>query len=142
MNIYHDIDNISINDVSFYKPIQNKIMHYKHFYKIVYNTGIFTLNTIIIDVTLTQYNIHKENNLYKISFMIDPIYIEKIKVFEQELLEKMNHCVNKKLSLSFNKYVNKLIYTTSNPNIKVLLRISGIWESDTQIGITSKLTIN
>jgi hypothetical protein len=74
--------------------------------------------------------------------MIDTVCLEKLKVFEKSLLEQLNHITNKKISLSFHKYVNKLIYTSGNPNIKVLLRISGIWESDTQIGITSKLTIN
>jgi len=142
MNIYHDIDTISINDVSFYKPIQNKIMHFKYFYKIVYNTGLFTLNTIILDIGVSQYTVHKENNLYKVSFIIDPVYLEKLKVFEQLLLEQLNNTINKKIALSFHKYVNKLVYTTNIPNIKVLLRISGIWESDTQIGITSKLTFN
>jgi hypothetical protein len=142
MNIYHDINHISINDISFYKPIQNKIMHYKNFYKIVYNIGLFTLNTIILDIDVTQYYVYKENNVYKVSFLIDPICLEKLKVFEQSLLEQINYILNKKISLSFHKYVNKLLYTSGNPNIKVLLRISGIWESDTQIGITSKITIN
>jgi hypothetical protein len=142
MNIYHDIESISINDISFYKPIQNKIMHYKYFYKIVYNTGIFTLNTIILDIDTINTTVYKENNVYKVSFTIDPNCLEKLKVFENSLLEQMNYVTNKKISYSFHKYVNKLIYTTTNPQVKVLLRISGVWESDSQIGLTSKLTIN
>ena len=141
MNIYHDIDNININEISYYKPIQNKIMHYKYFYKIIYNLGLFTLNTIIINVDIHDLVIHKEN-IYKVSFTVDAIFLEKLKRLESYILENVNHIVNKKITYSFHKYINKLVYTTNSPNIKVSLRISGIWESETQIGLTSKLTIN
>jgi hypothetical protein len=95
-----------------------------------------------MDIDTINTSIYKENNVYKVSFTIDPICLEKLKVFENSLLEQMNHITNKKISNSFQKYVNKLVYTTTNPHIKVLLRISGVWESDAQIGLTSKLTIN
>lgn len=142
MNIYHNIDDIIINDISYYKPIQNKIIHYKYFYKIIYNVGLFTLNTLIINIDVKNMNIQKEHNLYKVSFVIDPLFLEKLKEFEIQLLDHFNHITNKKVSLSFHKYVNKLIYTSNTPNIHISLRISGIWESDTQIGITSKLSVN
>ena len=142
MNIYNDLDNLNINKISYYKAIQNKILHYKYFYKIIYNVGIFTINTIIINVETSNLTITKEQNLYKISFQIDPVFLEKIKIFETELLENFNSIINKKIASSFNKYTNKLIYTTVNPRIHISLRISGIWESETHIGITCKLSIN
>ena len=142
MNIYHDIDNINIHDISYYKAIQNKIMHYKYFYKIIYNLGLFTLNTIIINVDANDITVHKENNIYKVSFILDSIFLEKLKQLESSILENINHITNKKISYSFNKYINKMVYTTNSPNVRLSLRISGIWESETQIGITSKLTIN
>lgn len=142
MNICLDIVTIDINKISFYKPIQNKISHYTYFYKILYNIELFTLNTIIVKVEVKDMRINKENNIYKVSFTIDPTFLEKLKLFETEILDNFNIITKKKVMLSFNKFVNKLVYNTTSPNTSVVLRISGIWESDTHIGITSKLTIN
>ena len=142
MNICLDIDQIHIKDISFYKPIQNKIAHYKNFYKILYNIEIFTLNTMIINVDVKDLQVQRENNIYKVSFTVTPAFIDKLKLFEMSILDNFNHITNKKIMYSFNKFVNKLVYNTNNPNINVVLRISGIWESDSQIGITYKLTIN
>jgi hypothetical protein len=142
MNLCLDIDNIDIKEVAFYKPIQNKIAHYKNFYKILYNIEIFTLNTLIVQVDVRDLQVIKENNIYKVSFIIDPVFLEKLKLFETKLLDNFNHITNKKIMYSFNKFINKLIYNTTNPTTNIVLRISGIWESDTQIGITNKLTVN
>jgi len=133
---------IDVRQISYYKPIQNKIAHYKNFYKILYNIELFTLNTIIIKVDVKDLQIVKENNIYKVSFTADPIFLEKLKSFETAVLNHFNQITNKKIMYSFNKFINKLIYNTTNPTINIMLRISGIWESDTQIGITNKLTIN
>jgi hypothetical protein len=96
MNLCLDIDNIHIKDVAFYKPIQNKIAHYKNFYKILYNIEIFTLNTLIVQVDVKDLQVIKENNIYKVSFVIDPVFLEKLKIFETKLLDNFNHITNKK----------------------------------------------
>jgi len=142
MNLSLDIERVNIKDIAFYKPIQNKIAHYKNFYKILYNIEMFTLSTLIIQVDVKDLQVVKENNIYKVSFIIDPVFLEKLKLFEIGLLDNFNHITNKKIMYSFNKFVNRLIYNTTTPNTNIILRISGIWESDTQIGITNKLTIN
>jgi hypothetical protein len=103
---------------------------------------MFTLSTLIIQVDVKDLQVVKENNIYKVSFIIDPVFLEKLKLFEIGLLDNFNHITNKKIMYSFNKFVNRLIYNTTTPNTNIILRISGIWESDTQIGITNKLTIN
>ena len=141
MNICLDIDTIDVNNISFYKPIQNKIAHYTHFYKILYNIEIFTLNTLIIKVDVNDINVIKENNIYKVSFTVNPIFLEKLKLFETGLLDNFN-LMKKKIMNSYNKFSNRLVYNTTTAVTNIVLRISGIWESDTQIGITSKLTIN
>jgi hypothetical protein len=141
MNIWLDIDQINIKDISFYKPIQNKIANYKHFYKVLYNIEMFTLNTLIIKVDVKDLQIVKEN-LYRVQFVVDPLFLDKLKLFEMGILDHFNHITNKKIIYSFNKFTNKLVYNTTNSSINIALRISGIWESDAQIGITYKLTIN
>jgi hypothetical protein len=141
MNICLDIDNVDVNNISFYKPIQNKIAHYTNFYKILYNIEIFTLNTLIINIETNDMNIVKENNIYKVSFTINPVFLEKLKLFETGMLDHFN-LMKKKIIYSYNKFSTRLVYNTTSSVTNIVLRISGIWESDNQIGITSKLTIN
>jgi len=141
MNICLNIDEVNIRDISFYKPIQNKIAHYKNFYKILYNIEMFTLNTLIIKVDVKDIQIVKEN-IYKVHFLVDPVFLDKLKLFEMGILDNFNHITNKKIMYSFNKFTNKLVYSTTSSSINIALRISGIWESESQIGITYKLTIN
>jgi len=141
MNICLDIDNVHLNNISFYKPIQNKIAHYTNFYKILYNIEIFTLNTLIIKVETNDITIVKENNIYKVSFTINPVFLEKLKSFETGMLDHFN-LMKKKIIYSYNKFSTRLVYNTTSSITNIVLRISGIWESDNQIGITSKLTIN
>ena len=141
MNICLDIDTVDVKNISFYKPIQNKIAHYTNFYKILYNIEIFTLNTLIIKVDVNDIHVVKENNIYKVSFTINPLFLEKLKLFEMSMLDHFN-LMKKKIMYSYNKFSNRLTYNTSSSITNIVLRISGIWESDNQIGITSKLTIN
>jgi hypothetical protein len=50
--------------------------------------------------------------------------------------------INKQKTLLYNKCSkNTYIYNYYPENIKMFVRISGVWESDTHIGVTSKLYI-
>ena len=142
MNVYHTLDNININNITFYKAILNKLSHYIYFYKIIYSIETFTLNALLIEVDLKDIFIVKEGNSYKVSFTIDPKFLEKIKQFEIKSLDGLNHLLQKQIVHSCFKYLthSRTVYTFAEPIIKVCLRISGVWESDTHIGLTSKLT--
>lgn len=142
MNIYYDINNVNHQNIHFYKPVSNKIPHYKYFYKLLYDDKIFTLNTLIINVNLTNY-IVEEMNTYNVTLNYSIDFLESIKVLEQNILKKLN---SNKISI-FNCYKYMLhnktyILPQNTDTINVTLRISGIWETDTTIGLTTKLYIN
>ena len=146
MNIYHKLDDIKLNDIMFYKPTINKIAHYMYFYKVAYNIESFVLNTLLIEVDIKDIIVTKDNTNYKVSIIIDDAFLNKIKDVENILLNKMNQLINKQIVLSCYKFllIHKNVYTYNDypTNIKLFLRISGIWESDTQIGLTTKLFIH
>ena len=122
MNIYYSLSTIDKNKIYFNKPIVNKFSNYKLFYKINYNIYSFTLNSILI--LLTE---------------INEKVIEDLQKFELSILNKLNCFIKKDLSVTNFKTIYK--YKSE----KVYIRISGIWESDTQIGLTTKfdvLTVN
>ena len=146
MNIYHKLENLKLNDIMFYKPTINKIAHYMYFYKVAYNIESFVLNTLLIEVDIKDIIVIKDNTNYKVSILIDDAFLNKIKDVELALLNKMNKIINKQVMMSCYKFllIHKNVYTYNEypTNIKLFLRISGIWESDTQIGLTTKLFIH
>jgi hypothetical protein len=113
---------------------------------VAYNIESFVLNTLLIEVNIKDIIITKDNNVYKVSIIIEDAFLNKIKEVETTLLNKMNQLINKQIMLSCYKFllIHKNIYTYNEypTNIKLYLRISGIWESDTQIGLTTKLFIH
>jgi hypothetical protein len=143
MNIYTNINDLNSSSTFFYKPTENKLACYKSFYKIAYNIENFVLNSILINIDIANVNIIKDNNNYKTIIHIDPLFILKLKNYELTILNTLNKIINKQAVISCQKILsnNVLIYNYSYKpeNIKLYIRISGLWESDTQYGLITKI---
>ena len=117
MNIYYSLSNIDHNKIYFNKPIVNKFSNYKLFYKINYNIYSFTLNSLLILIT-----------------EINEKVIEELQQFELSVLNKLSF-IKKELCISNFKTIYK--YKSE----RVYIRVSGIWESETHIGLTTKFDV-
>jgi len=118
MNIYYSLSTINPDKIYFNKPIVNKFSNYNLFYKINYNIYSFTLNSVLI--LLTE---------------INEKVIEELQHLETCILNKLNCFIKKELCVSNFKSIYK--YKSE----RVYIRISGIWESDTHIGLTTKFDV-
>ena len=118
MNIYYSLSTIDHNKIYFNKPIVNKFSNYNLFYKINYNLYSFTLNSVLI--LLTE---------------INEKVIEELQHFETCILNKLNCFIKKEMCISNFKSIYK--YKSE----RVYIRVSGIWESDTHIGLTTKFDV-
>lgn len=144
MNVYHSLDDIQQRQVYFFKPTANKLSNYVNFYKMVYNYHNFTLNTILIWVNVKSYTVHEEHNKFRVSFDTNQEFVEKLRDLELYLLKQVNRYVDKQMVLSCHKSLcnTRSIHTYEEPkDFRIYLRISGVWESECQIGLTSKLSI-
>ena len=143
MNLYHNIDDIDYKKIFFYKPVVNKIMHYSYFYKLIYDTNIFTLNTIIIQIDIDNYEIIEENNKFRVIIKINQSFIEKIKNLEEKILKNIT---KKQIVLSCYKFLlfnkNAYVFDKYPEKVKLAVRISGLWETETTIGLTTKIYVN
>jgi hypothetical protein len=142
MNLYHNIDDVDYKKIFFYKPVINKIIHYNYFYKLIYDVNIFTLNTLIINIEIDSYEVIEDNGKFRVHVKINPQFIEKIKAFEETILK---HITKKQIILSCYKFLlfNKsYVYEKYPEEIKLSLRISGLWETETTIGLTTKIALN
>ncbi len=144
MNIVKNIDQYIEDYVYFCDPIKNNIMNEGNFIRILYSTPLFILNGIYINININHTSVDKYYNKFKCTFDINyhRDILEKIRSIEEGLLKKIN--INGKIP----QY--KIYEQLRNGNIKVfsesydkintnfLLKIAGIWETETDYGLTYK----
>jgi len=151
MNIIKSIDQYNTNSIYFCEPIKNNVIVNGSFTRILYSADIFTMNGIYLLVPLTDVTFEKYYQKYKCIFNShNNIKItNKICEIEYNLLKKTS-CVIKNKTPQY-----KLLEQFKNSHIKIisdtmpvatsatsfLLKISGIWETETQYGVTYKFSI-
>lgn len=147
MNIVKNIDQYNEDNVYFLEPIKNNIMNNGNFIRIIYSTSLFVLNGIYININFNYTSVDKYYNKYKCSFDVIQYreLIDKLRIIEEGLIKKIS---------IFGKIPQFKIYEQlKNGNIKVfsetsdkigntfLLKIAGIWETETEYGLTYKFLI-
>jgi hypothetical protein len=144
MNIIKKIEQYNEDNIFFCDPIKNNIMLEGNFIRILYSTPICVLNGIYLSVLINHYSIEKYFNKYKCLFDITSHLniINKIKDIESGILRKIN------IKGKMPQY--KIFEQIRNGNIKIfsdniernntmfVLKIAGIWETDTNYGLTYK----
>lgn len=138
MNIIVPYNIFEIKKILFQKPVENKIKYYDFFYRILYNETYYTIQNVIISIPMTHIVTNYKNKSYKISFNNALLY--SLFYIEHEILKKINLITNKKIErLLYNDCIYKrYILHLNKPSNQILLRISGIWESNDKIGIIYK----
>ena len=147
MNIVKHIDQYNEDNVYFLDPIKNNIMNNGNFIRIIYSTSLFILNGIYIHININNTSIDKYYNKYKCSFDTNHYkdLIDKLRNIEEGLIKKLG------ILGKIPQY--KIYEQLKNGNIKVfsesldkignsfLLKIAGIWETETDYGLTYKFLI-
>lgn len=144
MNFVKNLNQYNKNNVYFCDPIKNNIMNEGSFIRILYSTHNVVFNGIYLLLPFTDINIEKYYNKYKCSFNINinKDLIEHIKYIETEILEKIdikNKIPQYKIYEQL-KTGNIKLFCDSAPknNNLFILKISGIWETQTNYGVTYK----
>ena len=137
MNLVLELDDISTNNIFFYDSVKNTVMNDSSFIRVIYSNNDVILNGIYIKIDL--YKDIKIKNLNNISITSD--IISKVDKIENNILTQYNSLKtqNNKLRDQLIYHINKINNTNTNDNLQsYLLKISGIWETDTVIGLTYK----
>ena len=147
MIIINRIEQYNNDCVYFHESIKNNILQDGYFIRIIYSTDLFSLNGIYINIDLHFTHIEKYYNKFLCFFdtTINKPYIGLIKNIEHNILEKVN--IKNKIP-QYNLYeqikTGELkIYNNNNNNIdkqhnNFILKITGIWETSNQYGVTYK----
>ena len=143
MNIVKSLDQYDDDCVYFCDPIKNNIMNEGYFIRIIYSSPLFMLNGIYIAININHTTIEKYYNKFKCIFDVvnHKDLIEKLRIIEENITKKIN--IKNKIP----QY--KIYEQLKTGNIKIfsdsdkitnnfLLKIAGIWETDTYYGLTYK----
>ena len=145
MNIIKTINQYTIDNVFFGDQQRNTVIHDSNFMRLLYSSEYFTLNGIFILLEFKNINVEKYFNKYKCSFNVQ----ENSHIID--CLQKIELGILKKLSLSKQSPSfqigpqvisgNIKMFSTTIPqkgNLKVILKLSGIWDNSKEYGITYK----
>ena len=146
MNITKTIEQYNENYIYFCEPIKNNIMNNGNFIRIIYSSPLFILNGIYLIIPITNFTVEKYYNKYKCIFDTN-LYkelIDKLRYIEDSILNKID--IKGKIAKYkiYEQLINghiKIFYENSEKmNNIFLLKISGIWETDKEYGITYKFS--
>ena len=146
MNQYNK-DYIILSD-----KIKNNIMNNGDFFRIYFTNELLSSNGIFINFNLENIVIEKYFNKIKCNFVETPVninIINQIKKLEKELLEKFNDINIKPIYRIEEQLTNQYIKLFDDKNfplgkyvnLKFLLKISGIWSSGNDYGLTFRFFI-
>tara|TARA_R110002072_G_C7753576_1_gene517703 strand:+ start:111 stop:617 length:507 start_codon:yes stop_codon:yes gene_type:complete len=156
MNITIDIYDFDLNNIYYLDPIKNTVIENSNFIRVLYSNNLVSLNGIYILLNFKNITIFNSNN--KIRYCFDQYNIANIDTITLiNNLEKniLNNCIIKhkrplyKLKDQLNQGYIKIINASFmeykdnhfNNNEKFILKISGIWESENEYGLTYKILI-
>ena len=144
-----DYDAIIINEA-----IKNSVLQYNYFYKLLYSTNIVVLTSIFTIFELNNVILENDKALFNKTSINDNVF-NKLNHLEDYILSLTNNPKTKlykfkelyenqyfKYSLcdDMDKYNNyKYVDTLDGKNNKFILKISGVWESKENIGLTFKI---
>ena len=129
MNLVINTKELSFENIFFNDAIKNTVMNDSSFIRILYSNKNFIINGIYIRI-----NIGKDIQLSSNNKII--MYIDKL---EKHILNTYN--CNKPHSYKVKDQINYCIHklnSSNNSNTNYILKISGIWETETMIGLTNK----
>jgi hypothetical protein len=137
--------------IFFGEKTRNNIIENIDFYTIHYSTDYFTLNNIVLHFDLYNVEIETYYNKYKCTFQnkeLNSYVLETIQYIEKTILEQFS--TNKmriyKLSEQLDKnnikiFSNVHIQTGEYKTLKLVIKISGVWEDSQQCGIIYKFML-
>lgn len=143
------VDNLDKNAIQYGEKVNNIIIRDSLFVKLFYSTPDVALNGIFIGTYFTNIRTKIQQEDTKIYFERDSNYqntVDKLDEIEKNILfqysEKYNSIQKQtpqlRLKQQFERQYLKIPYNVETTHLRLLIKISGIWITSTEYGITFK----
>lgn len=141
MSVVISIHKFDYQDVYYHKPVNNNIIANSKFVRTIYSNGLVTLNNICLDIPLAITCVNRNRCFF--DRRLNSQVILFLNQVEDNILVRSgidNKTPRRRLSEQLESGFLKIFTQIDNDYRKypVLLKISGLWESDSEIGITYK----
>lgn len=151
-----DLSKFTLSNIFFLETKKNIIMD-GNFTKLIFSNEFFIMNGIYILFPIDHNGSEKIMNKTQIRFnpyqQYNQTLINEFSKLEKSILEYYKQCrmcnckivplLQKQMMIGFMKtnkeYKNQFLINENNKNILYVLKISGIWETQDEIGLTYKL---
>ena len=145
--------NYKPNSVIFSQKIKNNILSNGYFYKIYYSDNYFTSNGLLLLFSIKDISVENYFNRVRCSF--DKVFNKDILLFikqlEYKILSDFNfeglyrpvYRIDEQLKNEYIKiFSDKKIQRGKLDKLEILLKISGVWATDKECGITFRFLVN
>jgi len=144
MNLVVNINQLNYKHIFLQETIKNTVMENSDFIRIIYSTESFMINGLYIKIRLNTSSIEKYFNKYKCMFDItnNKNIINELIVIEKCILLLVNnnkvpqYRIKDQLMAGFIKMFISHNHDPTNKDF--IVKISGIWETSTEYGLTFK----
>lgn len=147
MNIVEEIKNYSINNIYFLDQIKNTVLDNSYFIRILYSNSDLILNGLYLNIKFNDVTLINNNNKVKYTIKVSNNIevLNFIRNLEQDILDK--YCISKKKNYKIIDQLNSGVIKIINNNYtsvsslddnNYILKISGLWETPTEYGLTYK----
>ena len=145
MNVVLDIDDFKLENVFFQDSVKNTVMDNSNFIRTLYSTNLFTLNGIFLKTKINTSYVEKYFNKYKCIFdkELNRTVIDKMLLIEKNILQKVE-IKNKNAAYRIEDQLSSGNIKLFTDNLEksldnqYIFKISGIWETETDYGVTYK----
>jgi len=145
MNVVLDISQFNKDCVHFQEPVRNTVMDNSNFVRIIYSNSLFALNGVFVHFSLRNARTERYFAKYKCTFDYgeNKAVVAQLVGIEEEILRRAA-IPDKRRSFKIREQLQqggiKLFANENDGQVgsSFLLKISGIWETASEIGITFK----
>lgn len=150
MSILKSLDQYNHNNLYFCDTIKNNVMPNGNFIRILYCMHNFTMNGVYLHIPFTNVNHEKYYQKYKFTFdtNLHKEVITKLVNIEKDILDKVKIDSSQKTAQykvreqivngCIKLHLNDTSFNTDN--VSLALKISGIWETELNYGLTYKFS--
>lgn len=151
MNVVLTYNQFNKKHIYFSDPIDNSIIENSKFVKIIYSNQSFIMNglCILLNININNTETYFKKLKYSFDMNLNKELISNIYNIEKQILTCYNvenkthkYCIYDSLSNGYLKTFPQNSINDNSLNNTFILKISGIWESDKEIGLTFKIISN
>jgi hypothetical protein len=150
MKLVKTLDQYEGRYVIFCDSVKNNVVNEGTYIRLVYSTPIFSTNGLHMCFTVTPIAVDKCYSKYKITFdrQLHKEMIDKLKIIEEDIIKQVgiedkvpHYKITEQIKYGHLKLsVDDDVMPSLNNEMTIILKISGVWETDVNYGVTYKFT--